>query len=114
MTLRLLLDEMVEHEVLHRLERHRHDVEHVDLHDELSKGDPDCALADYSLTAERIIVIYDDDWVEQLSESDYHCVLLFDDATLSAKQVAQVVHNMSTAYPESAFEGLQKTGRNWL
>lgn len=37
MSLRLLLNEMIEHEVLRRLDSLGHDVEHVDLHDELDK-----------------------------------------------------------------------------
>jgi predicted nuclease of predicted toxin-antitoxin system len=114
MSLSLLLDEMVEHEVMHRLQKLGHDVEHVDLHDELNKGDSDRRLARYSLDTGRIVVTYDSDWAENLDESEFHCVLLFADETMSARNVSAVVHNMSNAYPKSSFTGLQKTGREWL
>jgi len=114
MSLRLLLDEMVEHEVMDRLTDFGHDVEHVDLNDELDKGSPDTRVGAYSIRTERILVTYDSDYVEQLEESDFFCVLLFGDEDLSAKQVAQVVQNMSEVYPESRFRGLQKVGRNWI
>jgi predicted nuclease of predicted toxin-antitoxin system len=114
MSLSLLLDEMVEHEVMHRLRKFGHDVEHVDLHDELTKGDSDRRLARYSLDTGRIVVTYDSDWAENLDESEFHCVLLFADETMSARNVSAVVHNMSNAYPKSSFTGLQKTGREWL
>jgi predicted nuclease of predicted toxin-antitoxin system len=114
MSLQLLLDEMVEHEVMHRLENFGHDVEHVDFHDKLSKGDADRTLAEYSLDAERAIVTYDPDWVEDLPEDEFYCVLLIENEWLSAGEVAQIVHNMSRHYPESEFRGLQKTGQGWL
>jgi hypothetical protein len=38
MVYRLILDENVEHEVLHRLENYGHDVEHIDFSTELRKG----------------------------------------------------------------------------
>jgi predicted nuclease of predicted toxin-antitoxin system len=114
MSLSLLLDEMVEHEVMHRLQKLGHDVEHVDLHDELNKGASDRRLARYSLDTTCIVITYDSDWVENLDESEFHCVLLFGDETMSARDVSMVIHNMSNAYPESSFRGLQKTGREWL
>jgi predicted nuclease of predicted toxin-antitoxin system len=114
MPLSLLLDEMIEHEVLYRLEKLGHDVEHVHFHDELNTGDSDQRLARYSLDTGRIVVTYDSDWVENLDEGEFHCVLLFGDETLAAESVSRIVHNMSKAYPESAFQGVQKTGREWL
>jgi predicted nuclease of predicted toxin-antitoxin system len=114
MSLSLLLDEMVEHEVMHRLETFGHNVEHVDFHNKLGKGDSDRTLAEYSLDAERIVVTYDPDWVETLSENEFHCVILLENEWLSAGEVAQIVHNISETYPESEFRGLQKAGKNWL
>ena len=114
MSLSLLLDENIEHEAMHRLTNYGYDVEHIDLHDDLGKGDPDRRLARYSLETKRIIVSYDTDWVTEFSEDEYHCAFVVDDQSLSARQVAQIVHNMSKIYPESEFVGLQKIGRNWL
>jgi len=113
-SLPLLLDEMVERGVMRRLENFGHDVEHVDFHDEVGKGDADRTLGDYSLKAERIIVSYDPDWVENLTEDEFYCVILIENEWLSASQVAQIVHNMSEAYPESEFRGLEKSGKEWL
>ncbi|MEF8843237.1 MAG: DUF5615 family PIN-like protein [Haloarculaceae archaeon] len=48
MTYRLLLDENVEYEVLHRLENYGHDVEHVDFVPGLGKGTDDDSIAQYS------------------------------------------------------------------
>ncbi|PSQ30067.1 hypothetical protein BRD09_05660 [Halobacteriales archaeon SW_10_68_16] len=114
MSLSLLLDENIEHEVLHRLRERGYDVEHVDTHPSLDKGVSDDALARHSLEAGRIIVSYDPDWVTDFSEDEYHCVLLFEDQSLSSRQVVQIVYTMSETYPESAFRGLQKVGRSWL
>ena len=114
MSLSLLLDENIEHEAIHRLEQYGHDVEHIDVHDELQKGDSDRRLARYSLATERIIVSYDTDWITDFSEDEYHCALVVDDQSLSAQQVARIVHSMSEVYTVSEFVGLQKIGRNWL
>jgi predicted nuclease of predicted toxin-antitoxin system len=114
MSLPLLLDEMVEHEVMHRLENFGHDVEHVTVHNNICRGDSDRTLAEYSLEAERIVVTYDSDWVENLSDDQFHCAIVIGNERLSAKEVSQIVHNMCRTYPESQFRGLQKAGQNWL
>jgi len=33
---------------------------------------------------------------------------------MSAKEVADIIHAMSKAYPHEQVEGLQKAGREWL
>lgn len=99
MSLSLLLDENIEHEAIHRLANYGHDVEHIDLHEALRKGDPDRRLAGYSPATERIIVSYDTDWVTEFSKDEHHCALVVDDQSLSARQVAQIVHNMGEAFP---------------
>ena len=48
MAYRLLLDENVESEVLHRLENYGHDVVHIDFAPELGKGTADSSIAEYS------------------------------------------------------------------
>lgn len=69
MSYRLLLDENIEHEVLHRLENAGHDVEHVDFIARLGKGTSDDEIARYSLDADRTIVTYDDDFIEDVPSS---------------------------------------------
>ncbi len=115
MSYRLILDENVEHEVLHRLENDGHDVEHVEFVSELGKGIDDHPIARYSLTTDRIIVTYDDDdFVLEVDESDYRGALYFGDATLSAVQVADIIQTMSQHYPQDRINGLEYAGREWL
>jgi len=114
MTYRLLLDENVEHEVYHRLENLGHDVEHVDFVGELGKGATDVKLANYSTREDRTIVTYDDDFIEATPPARYRATVYFEDDTMSAREVADIVHEMSKAYPHDRVDGLQKAGREWL
>lgn len=88
-----------------------HDVEHVDF---IDKGASDTALAQYPHQEDRILVTYDDDFVVEIDESDYKAVLLFEDQTMSATEVAQIIQRMSDVYPRDDVVGLQKAGREWL
>jgi|SRR6056297_3264837 len=114
MAYRLILDENVEHEVLHRLENYGHDVEHVDFVPELGKGTADHPIARYSLDTNRVIVTYDDDFVLEVDDGTYRAVLYFDDATLSVKQVADIIHAVSQNYPQAELRGLEYVGEEWL
>jgi len=111
--MRVLLDENLEHEVLHRLENYGHECLHVGRSDGLSKGDSDEDLAAVSKQDGRVIVTYDDDFRTEFAESDYHAVLFFPDETLSARNVADAVHEISTHY-DSAQLGFQAVGQSWL
>lgn len=114
MPYRLVLDENVEHEVLDRLENLGHDVEHVDFSPQLGKGSTDEALARYSRETDRTIVTYDDDFVRKVPSDRYRAVLLFEDQTLSAEEVVDIIDAMSLAHPHVDVQGLQKAGREWL
>ena len=114
MAYRLILDENVEHEVLHRLGNYGHDVEHVDFVPELGKGTADRPIARYSLETDRVIVTYDDDIVLVVDEGTYRAVLYFDDATLSGEQVADIIHTVSRNYPQAELQGLEYLGEEWL
>lgn len=114
MVYRLLLDENVEHEVRHRLDNYGHDVEHVDDVSNLGKGINDGSIGGYSKDHDRIVVTYDDDFVLELSESDYRAVFYFGDETLSAKQVADVIHRVTEVYPQEKVNGLHYLGEEWL
>lgn len=114
MTYRLILDENVEHEVLHRLENYGHDVKHVDSVSALGKGTDDNPIAQYSLDTDRVIVTYDDDFVLEIDKTEYRAVLYFSDATLPAKQVADVIHTVSQQYPQEEVSGLEYVGERWL
>lgn len=114
MAVRFLLDENVEHEVMHRLEKLDYTVTHVEFHPELGKGTDDTPIAEFSLRNNWVIVTYDPDFVTDHDTTDYHGAVYFDDADLSANQVADVLHTMGTHYPASAFEGLEYGSSEWL
>jgi len=114
MAVTFLLDENIEHEVLHRLEKLGHDVEHVEFHPELGKGTNDTPIAECSRKKQWVIVTYDPDFVNDHATTDYFGTVFFQDADLSAKQVSEILHTMATQYPESAFEGLEFGSTNWL
>ncbi|MUV90120.1 hypothetical protein GJ629_09650 [Halapricum sp. CBA1109] len=89
-------------------------VEHVDFVPELGKGTADYPIAQYSLDTDRVIVTYDDDFVLAVDEGTYRAVLYFDDATLSVKQVADIIDTVSQSYPQTELQGLEYVGEEWL
>lgn len=111
---RLLLDEHVDPEASARLTDRGHDVEHVDTVPGLGKGATDLELATYSLETDRAIVTFDDDFVREIDEGRYRAVLFFEDESVSARELTEIVHVMSEQYPFAEVRGLQKTGREWL
>lgn len=114
MPYRLLFDQNLENDVLHRLQDLSHDVEHVDFVPELGKGATDEELAAYFRETDRAIVTYDDDFVEDVDPDQYRAVLFFEDDGVSAREVTSIIHEMSEVYPFGQVTGLQKVGREWL
>jgi predicted nuclease of predicted toxin-antitoxin system len=114
MAVSFLLDENIEHEVLHRLNKRDYTVEHVELHPDLGKGTDDTPIAEFSRRNEWVIVTYDPDFVIDHDESDYFGAIYFENASLSAKEVSEVLHAMVSAYPNSAFRGLAFGTTEWL
>ena len=74
---------------------------------ELGKGAADHPIARYSL-ADRVIVTYDDDFVLEVDEELYRAVLYFDDATLSVKQVADIIQAVSQNYPQAELREIKE------
>ena len=107
-----LLDENIEHEVCHRHRNDGHDPRHVDLSDRLSKGDTDAELATFSLECEFVIVTDDDDFRNDFSEDECHAVLYLPDQTLSAKAIADVLHEISTYYTQAELHGFLTIGKS--
>lgn len=112
--MRFLLDENLEHEIFHRLQSYEHDVVHVDRSAELNKGDSDSTLATFSREQNFVIVTYDDDFRDEFSDDDYHAVLYLPDQTLSARTIADALHEISTYYQQSDLKGFVTIGKNWL
>jgi len=111
--MRYLLDENLEHEVVHRLRDQGHEVRHVDLTDDLRKGDPDEHLAQFSRDNEFIIVTYDDDFRDEFSNDACHAVLYLPDQTLSARTIAKALHEISTYYQQGELRGFMTVGESW-
>ena len=114
MAVTFLLDENIEHEVLHRLEKYGYDTVHVEREPDLGKGTTDTTLAEFSNAHDRVIVTYDDDFIVDHDHSEYFGVVFFGEDSLSARQVADILHTMADLYPESAFEGVEYASREWL
>jgi predicted nuclease of predicted toxin-antitoxin system len=114
MSVKFLLDENIEHEVLHRLEKFGYTTQHIEFHPELGKGTDDAPIATFSLEHNWVIVTYDPDFVIGHDASDYFGVVYFEDDSLSAKQTADILHSMATQYPPSAFEGVEFGSSQWI
>ena len=114
MTYRLVCDENVEHGVMFRLENYGHDVEHVDFISTLGKGVTDDQIAQYSLSEERLIVTYDDEFVLDFEPADYQAVLYLPDLSLPASTIADAIHAMSTYYDQSEISGVESVSSEWL
>lgn len=98
----------------HRLKKYDYTVAHVELHYELGKGTEDTRIAAFSQRQDWVIVTQDADFVKDHDETDYHGAIYFEDATLSAKQMSDILHTMASNYPASAFEGLEFGSADWL
>lgn len=61
-----------------------------------------------------MIVTYDDDLVLEIDEGQYRAVFYVSDATLTAEDVADVVHAISEFYPQDEIRGLEYLGGEWL
>lgn len=97
-----------------RLDNYGHDVEHVDFVSKLGKGVTDDHIAQHSLSEERLIVTYDDDFVLDFEPADYQAVLYLPDLSLSPSIIADAIHAMSTCYDQSAISGVEPVSSEWL
>lgn len=98
----------------HRLENYGHDVVHADFAPELGKGTDDLALAAYTLSDDRVLVTYDDDFVLSIDDDQVRAVLYLADASLPVETVADIVHNVSRHYPQDELHGVEYVGTEWL
>lgn len=110
---RLTLDENVDREGLHRLDSYGNDVEHGDFVPELGKGTAEYPITQYSLETDRVIVPSDDDFVLEVPVGESREVSYFADATLSARQVVDVIHTGSQNAPRDEPQGFEYVGEGW-
>lgn len=113
MEYRLLADENVEQATINYLRKLGHDIERVGAVEELEFGINDAAIAEYARETNRLILTQDNDFFTQLDVSQTAGVLFQRDQTLSAREVGDVVHELSQ-YIEQDEITLEYVSRNWL
>ena len=113
MSYRILCDETVELATVNYLEKLGHDVVRVTEVPELNEGDADERLARYSRETNRLLLTQDDDFVTEISPSETAGVLAQPDQTLSAREVGDIVEEMSTYIPQDELT-LEYVTEQWL
>lgn len=92
---RILGDENVERATINYLRKLDHDVEWIGDIAELGLGSDDDSIAAYARERTRLILTQDDDFFTQLHLDDTAGVLFQKDQTLSAREVGDIVHELS-------------------
>lgn len=113
MAYRILCDENVELATVNYLEKLGHDVVRVTGVSELSEGDADERLAQYSRETNRLVLTQDDDFLTDVPPTETAGVLAQRDQSLSARQVGDVVDEMATHIPQSELT-LEYVTVQWL
>ena len=110
---RILADENVEQATINYLRKLGHDVEWVGDVEELDLGADDGAIATYGRETNRLVLTQDDDFFTQFDIQDIAGILFQEDQTLSAREVGDVVHELSEHIDQSDVT-LEYVSRNWL
>ncbi|MEF8775235.1 MAG: DUF5615 family PIN-like protein [Haloarculaceae archaeon] len=110
---RILADENVEQATINYLRKLGHDVEWIDDAEELGLGADDEDIAVYGRETNRLILTQDDDFFTRIDVEDTAGILFQEDQTLSAREVGDVVHELSECIDQSDVT-LEYLSRNWL
>jgi predicted nuclease of predicted toxin-antitoxin system len=110
---RILADENVERATIHYLRKLDHDVEWVEDVDTLGLGADDGSIADYARERDRLILTQDDDFFTRFDLDRSAGVPLQRDQTLTAREVGDIVHELSL-YVDQSDVALEYVSRNWL
>jgi len=110
---RILADENVEQATINYLRKLGHHVEWVDDIEELGLGADDGSIATYGRETNRLILTQDDDFFTRIDVGDTGGILFQKDQTLSAREVGDIVHELSE-YIEQSDVTLEYVSRNWL
>lgn len=113
MAYRILADESVERATVNYLRKLGHDVEQLDEVSDLGLGVEDESIARYAREHSRLILTQDDDFFTELPVEGTAGVLFQKDQTLSAREVGDVVHEMSR-YLEQSDVTLEYVSGSWL
>ncbi|MFW6384545.1 MAG: DUF5615 family PIN-like protein [Halodesulfurarchaeum sp.] len=110
---RILADENVERATINYLRKLGHDVEWIGDVEELGLGADDGSIASYGNETNRLILTRDDDFFLDLNIEDSAGVLFQTDQTLSAREVGDVVHELSE-YIDQSDVTLEYVSRKWV
>jgi len=110
---RILADENIESATIHYLQKLDHDVERIGGVDELEFGTDDRCIIEYARNTDRLILTQDDDFFTQFDIEKTAGVLFQTDQTLSAREVGDIVHELSQ-YLDQSTVTLEYVSRAWL
>lgn len=113
MSYRILADENVERATVNYLQKLGHDVEQLADVPELGLGADDESIARYARTHDRLILTQDDDFFTELDIENTAGVLFQKDQTLSAREVGDIVHELSQYLDQSEI-AVEYVSTNWL
>lgn len=113
MSYRVLCDENIELATTNYLQKLGHDVVRVGGVPELNEGDSDERLARYSRKTNRLVLTQDDDFLTEISPTETAGVLAQRDQSLSAREVGDIVEEMSTYLPQDELT-LEYVTEQWL
>jgi len=113
MAYRILADENIERATVTYLRKLGHDVEWIRDVSKLGVGSSDVAIAEYATAENRLILTQDDDFFTELDLAESPGVLFQKDQTLSAREVGDIVHEMSQYIAQSDVT-LEYVSANWL
>lgn len=113
MSYRIVADENVEPATRTYLRKLGHDIEWIGDVSDLGLGSNDQEIARYARETNRLILTQDDDFFTELDVHDSAGVLFQQDQTLSARDVGDIVHEIS-AYIDQSEIVLEYVSRNWL
>ena len=113
MAYRILADENIERATVTYLRKLGHDVEWIRDVTELGVGSSDPSIVEYATAETRLILTQDDDFFTELDLADSPGVLFQNDQTLSAREVGDIVHEMSQYIAQSDVT-LEYVSANWL
>lgn len=110
---RLLADENVERATINYLRKLDHSVEWIGDVRELGLGADDTSIAEYARENDRLLLTQDNDFFTELDIDRTAGVLFQRDTTLSAREVGDIVHEMSR-YIDTSDITLEYISRDWL
>jgi len=110
---RIVADEHIELPSRRYLRKVGHDVEWIGDVREVGLSSSDEEIAAYSLAENRLILTQDDDFFLELELADRAGILFQRDQSLLAREVGEVVDEMSRYIPQSEVR-LEYVSREWL